>query len=156
MKTFLLILFVVVIAACSSKTEKQSTDDILEVQSNLEIELIEFDTILSSSDGFFRYLDEEFYYFDVRFSTVQVYSKEGNFKNSSLGKGEGPNEIASFKYHNFGEDGRSIFLATNYQISEYSSKKNHQFNWTLVERKMSTIVQISIQLALILMIFTIS
>lgn len=121
MRLFLLISVVITFVSCSGKLEKDiKVQDTFKINRDLEVELIDFDSITSSSDGFFRFLNDEFYYFDIRFSSVQIYSKDGKFKRSALGKGDGPNEINSFKYHIFKQDGSSLFLATNYQLSQYS------------------------------------
>lgn len=126
----LIISFVIFIFFFSCQDKKISNDIVagktieinINKDKNFELDTLFLEDISSTGNGFFRFNNDSIYYFDFKFNTVSIYDKNGRFIDRKLGKGSGPNEIASFKYHNFMNGDESVFFGLGYDLSFYSKE----------------------------------
>ncbi|WP_040671295.1 hypothetical protein [Nitritalea halalkaliphila] len=126
----LISIFVIIVFFFSCQDKKNSdeivADETIEINLNkgkdFKIDTLFLRDISSTGNGFFRFNNDSIYYFDFKFNTVSIYDKNGRFIDRKLGKGSGPNEIASFKYHNFINGDESVFFGLSYDLSFYSKE----------------------------------
>lgn len=94
MNKVILIIFGVLFFSCQKEIEKE-----VPIHQNQELLLtkIDLDSIILEKEyfsgvGFFSVGRDQLFFVDQVFSTVIIYSKEGNYLETQLGKGDGPDE----------------------------------------------------------------
>ena len=141
MKNVLIIVCAAIfLSGCGGHKTREAKPNVTHVDlrvDSLDIELVNLNPRSFSGNGFFRVSDSAIFFFDVIFNTVTTFDKKGNYLETRLGKGDGPNEIPMpFVWHNFvpgGVGGRSIFLGRSgdlhYFDRDFARLNDHAFAW---------------------------
>ncbi|MBL7473295.1 hypothetical protein [Robertkochia sediminum] len=97
---------------------------------NIRIDTIVLDKVESSYLGDIAYWDNRVYFIDFRFGWVFGFDLEGNYLETKLGQGRGPNEIdiAGIDGFYFSENGNKYFFGSTNDIHIYDK------NWEKIQK----------------------
>ena len=133
---YLILSFLII--SCSPLANKEGLHSVMVVKSkeNIVFQELKIDTILvkhpnTSYQGFFEYGENGLYFFDKLFATVSQFGNTGDYKQSYLGKGQGPREVPDIQNYLKIKDMHYIF--SGYSIYVYDQNweriKSKTINW---------------------------
>ena len=133
MNKVILIIFGVLFFSCQKEIEK-----VVPVHQNqdLLITKIDLDSIILEKEyfsgvGFFSVGRDQLFFVDQIFSTVLVYSKEGNYLETQLGKGDGPDEQNNIHgFQPFAYKGQHVIL-DNFEMVIFDKSFNKETSFPI-------------------------